>query len=323
MKAMALAAGFGQRMRPLSSLLPKPVMPVLNRPLIRWTLEYLARHGVREVIVNLHHLPDVIERIVGRGSRFGLRVLYSREDVILGTGGGLKKARDLLGDETVLVVNGDVVFDFDLKSLVRRHRASGARATLALRPNPNPRRYSPIVVGRDGFVRTIAGRPRRAHGAPLLFTGVHVIEPALLERLPRGRSDIVRDLYLPLLAFGEPLYGARVRGQWYDFGGPKTYLHSQLRMLRRGFREIPAADSLIHPTVRAGRGARIERSVIGPRVIVEASAVVERCVIWAGARIGQGARVRGSILADGAFVPRGGRFVDRIVLRSGASVEIL
>ncbi|MBN2371160.1 MAG: NDP-sugar synthase [Vicinamibacteria bacterium] len=322
MKAMVLAAGLGRRMRPLSSIVPKPVMPVLNRPLIHWTLEQLARHGVRDVVVNLHHLPDVAARIIGRGRRFGLRIVYSREDVILGTGGGLKMARGFFGDEAFLVVNGDVVFDIDLRSLMRRHRDSGALATLALRPNPDPRLYSAVVVGEDGFVRAIAGRPIRARGVAALFTGIHVLDAALLDRLPAGPSDSVRDLYLPLLAEGEPLFGARMRGRWYDFGSPQTYLRSQLRMLGRGFRDVPAAAALVHHTVRAGRGARIARSIVGPRVTIGAGAVVEQSVIWTGARVGRDALVRGSILADNAYVPRDRRIVGRILMGSGAGVGI-
>jgi NDP-sugar pyrophosphorylase family protein len=320
---MILAAGIGQRMRPLSLIVPKPVMPVLNRPLIHWTLEQLAHHGVRDVVVNLHHLPDIAARIIGRGGRFGLRIVFSRENPILGTGGGLRKVRDFFGDETFLVVNGDVVFDLDLESLVRRHRSSGARATLALRPNRDPRRYSPVLVDHGGFVRTIAGKPRRGRGAPMLFTGVHVLDGVLLDLLPAGRSDSVRDLYVPLIAANERVFGAKMRGRWYDFGSPKAYLRSQLRMLRHGFRDVPPADALIHSTARMERGARVERSIVGPGVIIGAGAVIEHSVIWAGARIGRGARVRGSILADGACVPRGERFGDRILVRSGASVAIL
>ena len=145
MKAMVLAAGLGTRMRPLSDLLAKPALPVLNRPLLHWTLELLARHGIRDVLVNTHHRPETVERAVGSGRRFGLRVRYAHEPEILGSGGGPRKVRAFLGDEPALLVNGDCVFDFDLTRLVRRHRRSGALATLALKPNPDPRRYRPVV----------------------------------------------------------------------------------------------------------------------------------------------------------------------------------
>jgi mannose-1-phosphate guanylyltransferase len=304
MKAMVLAAGLGLRMRPLTLLRPKPVLPVLNRPLLHWTLELLARHGVSDVVINLHHLPEVITQAVGRGRRFGLRVSYSREARILGTGGGPRKARRLLGDEPVLLVNGDMLFDFDLTRLVDRHRASGAGATLALKPNPDTSTYGPVVTGPKGHVRSLPGSPRSASGTVSLFTGVHVLDPRLLERLPPGPSDSVRDLYAGLVAEGEGVHGVRVAGPWYDLSSPSKYLASHISLLKREFggagwpaRVDPRAS--VHPS------ARVERSVIGAGSVVGQGARVERCVLWDGVRVGRGARVRDSILADGVSVDEG------------------
>ena len=148
MKAMVLAAGLGLRMRPLTLLRAKPALPVLNRPLIHWTLELLRRHGVTDVVVNLHHLPGTVRRAVGDGSTLGLRVSYSYERRILGTAGGPRKVRRFFGDEPFLLVNGDVLFDFDLSDLVRRHAASGARATLALKAYRRVEAYGGVVIGR-------------------------------------------------------------------------------------------------------------------------------------------------------------------------------
>ena len=147
MKAMVLAAGLGLRMRPLTQIKAKPVLPVLNRPLVHWTLDLLAHHGVTQVVINLHHLPRTVVQAVGSGREFGLQVTWSRERRILGTGGGPRRVRDFFGSEPFFLVNGDVVFDFDLTDLLAKHRAAGARATLALVANPEPRRYSSIVTG--------------------------------------------------------------------------------------------------------------------------------------------------------------------------------
>jgi len=299
-KAMVLAAGLGLRMRPLTLLRAKPALPVLNRPLIHWTLEGLARHGVTEVVINLHHRPETVRAAVGTGRAFGLRVRWAFEPRILGTGGGPRAVRRFLGDEPFLLVNGDVLFDFDLARLVARHRAAGARATLALRPNPDPATYGPVVTGPDGRIRSLAGRPRPARGRVSLFAGVHVLDPALLDRLPPGPSDSVRDLYVPLVAEGERLLGVRVRGAWYDLGRPSLYLAAQLRRLSRG-------RSLVAGSARVGAGARVIRSVVGAGARIGAGALVERSVVWDGARVGAGARVRGSIVAAGADVAAGDR----------------
>jgi NDP-sugar pyrophosphorylase family protein len=297
---MVLAAGLGLRMRPLTLLRAKPVLPVLNRPLLHWTFERLARHGVTEVVVNLHHLPDTVRALGGDGRDFGLRVSYVGEKRILGTGGGPRAVRDFFGDEPFLLVNGDMLFDFDLTALVERHRNSGALATLALKPNPDPRTYGPIVTGRDGRIRSLAGRPRGARGMVSLFTGVHVLEPRILDRLPRGASDSVRDLYVPLVAEGARLLGVRVEGAWYDLGRPSLYVAAQLEALARG-------QSLIDPSAQIAPGARVVRSVIGPRSRVAAGAAVDRSVLWDAAEVGAGARVRGSILTTGARVVAGPR----------------
>lgn len=301
MKAMVLAAGLGLRMRPLTLLKAKPALPVLNRPLIQWTLDLLAHHGVTEVVINLHHLPRTLVQAVGDGRAFGLEVAWSREPRILGTGGGPRKVRDFFGEEPFFLVNGDVVFDFDLTDLLRRHRAAGARATLALVANPEPRRYSSIVTGTGGWVRALAGLPRPARGHASLFTGIHVLDPSLLDRLHEGPSDIVRDLYAPLVDEGEDLLGVRVRGAWYDLGSPALYLRSQLQMLSTGFRGMRRGP-LIHPAARVHARARVTRSIVGPRAVVGEGAEVAASVLWDRVRVGAGARVRGSILATGTQV---------------------
>lgn len=308
MKAMVLAAGRGERMRPLSALRAKPVLPVLNRPLLHWTLERLSRAGVTDVVINLHHRPETVRAAVGSGRRFDLRVTYSDERRILGTGGGPRKVRRFFGTEPFLLVNGDVLFDFDLERLVARHRASGAQATLALKPNPDPRTYGPIVTGPGGWVRSLAGRPRRARGLVSLFTGVHVLEPALLERLPPGASDSVRDLYAPLVADGGRVLGVRVGGPWYDFGRPSLYLAAQMRMLGRGGR------SLVHTRARVSEGARLRSSVVGAGSTVGAGALVASSVLWERVGVGPGAVVRDAVVIAGVRVPPGARIEGAVVL---------
>jgi mannose-1-phosphate guanylyltransferase len=227
--------------------------------------------------------------------------------------------RDFFGDDPFFLVNGDVVFDFDLTDLLARHRASGARATLALVANPDPRRYPSIVTGTGGWVRSLANLPRPARGQPSLFTGVHVLEASLLERLPAAPSDIVRDLYAPLVDEGEDILGVRVRGAWYDLGGPSLYLRSQLSMLSSGFRGLRRA-ALVHPEARVHPRARVTRSVVGPKAVVEEGAEVAGSVLWDRVRVGAGARVRGSILATGSRV-EGGEQVDGVVMVPAARLR--
>jgi NDP-sugar pyrophosphorylase family protein len=313
MKAMVLAAGLGTRMRPLTQLRAKPVLPVLDRPLIAFTLERLARAGVRDVIVNLHHLPETVTAALGSGRRFGVRIRYVHEPVILGTGGGPRAVRVLFGKEPFLLVNGDMFFELDLRRLVARHRASGAVATLALRSLADPRAYSTVVTGRRGRILSIAGKPAPAEGTASMFAGVHVLDPRLLTRLPEGVSDSVRDLYVPLLAEGASLGGLRQGGAWYDFGRPSLYRDAQLRMLRSSGKQ----------QVLTGRGARIassagvRRAIVGARSRVAAGARVASSILWEDAVVEAGGRVTRSIVTAGAVVRAGERAADVIVMPRG------
>jgi mannose-1-phosphate guanylyltransferase len=302
---MVLAAGLGERLRPLTALRAKPAMPMLNRPLIQWTLELLARHGVEEVMVNLHHLPESVVAAVGDERSLGVRVRYSREPRLLGTGGGPRRVRAFFGDAPFLLLNGDILIGFDLGKLLERHRASGARATLALRRHTGPGRYSSIELGRDGRIRSIGGA--RNAGA-LLFTGVHVLDPLLLDRLPAGRpSDTVRDLYLPMLAAGEAVHGARVRGRWLDIGSPQLYLDAHLRA-------IPRDRSRVDPGAVVSRSARLGRAAVGAGARIGDRARVSDSVVWPGGEIGAGARLRRVVVTGGARVRPGERLTGVVVL---------
>jgi NDP-sugar pyrophosphorylase family protein len=321
MKAMVLAAGLGTRMRPLTSKLAKPVLPVLNRPLLHWTLEMLAAHGITDVMINLHHLPRTVRVAVGDGRAFGLKVSYSFEREILGTGGGPRKVRRWAGDEPLLLLNGDVVFDFDLTALRRRHDRSGAPATLALIPNPDPRRYSAVVTGPDGSIRSLAGLPRPARGTISMFTGVHILDPALLDRLAPGPSDTVRDLYAPLVAEGRPPLGVRAKGPWYDLGSPSLYLASHQSLLASRFRGS-RRGSVIHPEARVHPRARVIRSVVGKGSVIAEGASVRGSVLWDRVKVGRDAVVEDSILATGVKVEDGEALQQALLMKDQPLAEL-
>ena len=318
---MVLAAGLGTRMRPLTLLAAKPALPVMNRPLLHWTLDLLARSGVTEAMVNLHYLPDSVRAAVGDGRAFGLRVAYSMEPKILGTGGGPRKVRDFFGEEPFILVNGDMVFDFDLRGLVRRHVEAGARATLALRPNPDIRRYPPVRTDRRGRVTSLPGLRRRARGTASLFTGIHVLDPRILDRLSPGPSDTVRDLYAPLVAEGETVLGVRVKGAWFDIGSPALYLASHRALLKAGFAGA-AKGVLVHPAARIDPGARVSGSVIGPGCVVERGARVAGSVLWDDVVVGEGADVRDSVLATGTRARAGDRYRNAVAVRRGRRQQV-
>ena len=160
MKAMILAAGLGNRLRPLTNTIPKPLLPIAGTPLIVWNLLLLKRHGFRDVVINLHHLGPMIEQAVGDGSRYGLRIIYSREPAILGTGGGLKRAEPHFSGESVLVLNGDTLVELDLGALCAFHQQRDAVATLVLRKDPEAARWGLVEMDSDNRIVRINGRGR-------------------------------------------------------------------------------------------------------------------------------------------------------------------
>ena len=225
MKAMILAAGYGTRLRPLTARLPKPLLPIGGRPLLEWNLLLLKKHGITDALINLHHLGDQIVEAFGDGSRYGMRLAYSHEPVILGTGGGIKQAQPYFEDRPVLVLNGDTLSDCDLTALLDAHRDRPALATLAVREDPAPE-WGAITVNADWRILQIKGEPSVAGSldarAPYMFAGVHVLEPAVLEAIPSGPGSII-DVYVELLRREQPLTGFQMSGYWSDIGTVERY----------------------------------------------------------------------------------------------------
>jgi mannose-1-phosphate guanylyltransferase len=285
---MILAAGLGTRMRPLSALRPKPVLPVLGIPLIAWPLAWLVRHGVTEVIVNLHHEPEAIRAAIGAWTPAGLAVRYSEESLLLGTGGGIRRIAHFLREsDPCLVISGDMICDLDLAGLVARHRARRDSATIALRDDPRASRFGTIGVDPAGRVRRIAhrfdlGGEERAG----VNVSVYLLAARVFDSLP-GREvfNHLDDWLAPRLAGGAD----DVRGElvpatellWEPVGTPAEYLAVNLG---------PPAVSYFDPEARArSLGVRLEPGL----------------VIGAGARLGSGVRLRRAVVWDGEVVPAG------------------
>lgn len=229
MKAMILAAGYGMRLRPLTERIPKTLLCIGGRPLLVWNLLLLRRHGITEALINLHHLGDQIVEALGDGSRYGMRLAYSHEPVILGTGGGIKQAQPYFENRPFLVLNGDTLSDCDLTALVECHRATRALATLAVRADPHAADWGAITMNVDSRILQIKGEPPAARSldpidprAPYMFAGAHVLEPTVLDTIPPGPGSII-DVYLELLRRGQALAGYRMSGYWSDIGTLERY----------------------------------------------------------------------------------------------------
>ena len=331
MKAMVLCAGFGTRLRPLTDAVPKPLVPLCGVPLLRYNFALLKNAGVREIVINTHHLGRAMEegaKAIARELQLDLAV--SREEKqILGTGGGVRKAQPMLGGGTFLLLNGDMIFDVDLEAAIEAHRKAGATATMVLAPYPRGATYGAVEVDGAMNVRRIAGRGVAADPGltRMHFTGVHVVEQELLERLPaEGESDINRVAYVRAIHDGARVLGFLQTGYWGDLGAPRSVLRAGLDVLSGRvplgrFRpdadpfagcEERSAGVFIHPS------ARVDASIASP-ALIQAGATVSAgadvgagVVIGAGARIDGGAHLRNAVVWAGTHVAAGERVVDQI-----------
>ena len=294
---MILAAGFGERLWPLTADRTKPALPVLGKPLVGFVAEYLARFDITETIVNLHHEPESVRRALGDGSRFGVHLEYVFEPVILGTSGALDNARPLLESDTFVVINGKVITNIDLKAVLAHHRDQKALATLVLKPNLLRERFS-IVDTHNGLVTKFAGMPSPTsidETPPLMFTGIQILEPRIFDYIPTGVfSDTVIDVYPRALAAGERVVAHVNDGQWFELSTLKRYLDINLALLREEGRNV-----------YAGENSR-----------VDGTADVSDSILWADVVIKAGAKVRRAVIGDGVQISEGEIIEDAVVVRA-------
>jgi len=304
---MVFCAGLGTRLRPLTSLLPKPACPILDRPLCWYDLALLAGAGVRDVVINTHLLPEQMAQAARSGAaKVGLSIEISHEPELLETGGGLKKAEPLLGHETFFLLNGDIVFDVDLPTALAAHQRAGAVATMVVRRMPPGAPYRPVHVDAAGRVVRIAGdAPPPLGTTPWLFTGVHVLEPEIFGRLPTGPSGLHEAGYGPWLRAGAKILAHPDEGAWSDIGTPARYLEANLGLLGGAFpaKRFAALGAFVASSsgTYVGENARVEGtardSVIGAGAVVPAGASVHRSVLWPGTRLREGEQLEQVIAA--------------------------
>jgi len=300
-RAMILAAGLGTRLRPLTQWRAKPALPVRGIPVVAYLLEWLAAHGIHEVILNLHHLPHTVREAVEAFTPTGTHVSYSNESQLLGTGGGIRRARNfLIESESCVVLSGDMLLDLDLSGVISRHGSRNDLATLVLREDSRIERFGSIGIAEGGAVRRVArsldlGRENAAG----IFTGVRVLSRRALESLPdRDDFEDLRDWMLPRLAAGEngfsgDLVSAR-DSTWEPVGTPSEYLRANFD---------PPALSFFDADARATRhGVELGNdAIVGAGAVVEASASLQRCVVWDGERVAAGTTAENAVFANGQF----------------------
>lgn len=323
MQALILAGGEGTRLRPLTSTVPKPVVPLVDRPFITFMIDWLRGHGVDDVVMSCGHMADGVRRVLGDGSALGVRLRYMEEPRPLGTGGALKYAEDLM-DERFLMLNGDVLTDIDVSAQLAQHSRTGAQATLALYPVDDPSAYGLVRLAADDAVTEFVEKPAPDQiDTNNISAGVYVLERSVLSLLTKGApASIERDVFPRLV--GNGLFGHVSQGYWKDIGTPERYLEATFDILegtvhtevaaRMGAnyvcleqdvtsdgRIVPSA--LVESGCRIAEGARIGgRAVLEHGVTVGEGTTIESAVVMQGAEIGAHCTLRGCIVAAGARI---------------------
>jgi mannose-1-phosphate guanylyltransferase len=291
---MVLAAGLGTRLRPLTYEVPKPMVPVLGRPVMDHILRLLAAHGFDDVIANLHYFPEQIQARFGDGSAYGLRLAYRVEPELLGTAGGVRNVRDQFGDQTFLVVSGDALTDIDLTALWERHERAGGIGTLALKRVEDPSQIGVVILGEGGRVQAFQEKPDPAEALSNLGNcGIYVFEPEIFDYFPDNEFvDWAQDVFPVMLAQDVPFYGHEISEYWNDVGSIGEY--------RQGnFDALTGAVRVEHEDAsRSSDGV-----VIAASARVDEDAVVDAPVfIGPGAQIAQGTRLMGPVVVGGGCV---------------------
>ena len=311
MRALILAGGLGTRLRPLTLVTNKHLLPIANVPHIDHVFDLLQRHGVNEVVLLTSFLAEAFEISVERAAQRGLTVAVAHEVEPLGTAGALKNAQELVGNETFLAFNGDVLTDVDLSGMVDWHRERGAEATIVLTPVDDPSAYGVVPTEPDGHVLGFIEKPPPGEAPTnLINAGVYVCEPKLLGRIPEGRVFSAERELFPAVVEDGTMYARGTDAYWMDIGTPANYLQANLDALAGRY----VCSAVAHPDegmalLAAGaefhESARVSSSCLGSGSRVEADATVERAVLLSGASVGEGATVRDAVLGERVKIGRG------------------
>lgn len=345
MQAVIMAGGEGVRLRPLTCDLPKPMVPMLDRPVMEFTVELLERYGFDDIIVALHYLPETIAEYFGEGEDYGVHMSYSLEEVPLGTAGSVRLAMPRISG-TFLVASGDALTDIDLAQAVRFHREHGSKATLVLKRVPNPVDYGVVATDEEGRILRFQEKPQWGEVlTDTVNTGIYILEPEVMGQLPDdGPCDFAKDLFPQLLKMGIPMYGYVAQGYWCDIGSSDVYLQAHLDLLegrldyrqrltpaRQGLYIHPSAQvhprAVLHPPLYVGPEAVVEEgAVVGPETCVGTGSIlgrgcsVKRSVLWDSVHVEQGAQIRGSVVCSGTVIQRQARLFEGTVIGQGCCI---
>ncbi|HHW60837.1 MAG TPA: NDP-sugar synthase [Syntrophomonadaceae bacterium] len=331
MKGMIMAAGVGSRLMPLTSDIPKPMVPMVNRPLMENTVHLLYEHGFHDLIANLHYHASVISDYFGDGSGYGVRMEFSLEEELMGTAGGVKRCEWFL-DESFVVVSGDALTDINLRALMDAHKKNGALATIALKEVDEVEQFGVVVTDAEGRIKRFQEKPRAEEAlSHTANTGIYVFEPEIFRYIPADQFyDFGKQVFPALVKMGAPFYGVEVDGYWCDVGSLETYRQAHIDCLQGNVRlcnpkTIPGkreGNVLLGSGVQIGNNVDLRGYVaLGPGVVLEDDVSIEDSVIWERALIGKGSRLSNSVVGSHTVIKEESRLDAGAVIASYCTLE--
>ena len=297
MRAMVLSAGYGTRLWPLTEDRTKPAIPILGKPLVGYVAEYLARFGIDDIVVNLHHRPESVRKALGEGSQFGVKLQYVEEPEILGTSGAVDNARSFFLEDTFVVVNGKIITDIDLAAALETHRKTGAIATLVLLRNIKRELFT-VVETKDGLITGFGRMPSESDQDPLMFTGIQFMEPGIFKYIPRGVfSHSTTDVYPAAIASGEKIAAHVATGRWYELSTLQRYVEISLELMKDAGNTITVGAACT-----IADESEVTEAILWDRVRIDAGARVHRVVLADGVKITSGETIQNAVVVPAALV---------------------
>ncbi len=328
-KIMVLAAGKGTRLRPLTYQMPKPMIPIVNRPVLHYAFSNLKKQGFRNFVCNLHTHPEKIRRYFGDGSDFGISIRYSRESVLLGNAGGLKKVEGFFKDGTFGVISGDGFTDIDLRKVIGFHRKKKAVATMVLKKLDSPIPFGITQISQSGKIKKFMEKPSITDFvSSTVNTGIYVFEPEILNLIPKGKFyDFGSDLWPKLLKMGYPIYGFVTDAYWCDVGNLDAYKQTQMDILG-GKVKVEMPGKMIKNSIWVEEGARISHGVkIVPPVLIGKKTFIGRnarigpfVTLGKNCRIGEGVSLKNTILWDEVSIDKFAK-INNCIIGYGAEIK--
>lgn len=347
MKAIIIAGGLGTRLRPLTYNTPKSIVPVANRPFVLHQIELLKRYGISEIIVNLHYLSENIKRIFDDGKRLGVKLYYSIEKNPLGTAGAVKNAEEFFDEGPLVVFNGDVLTDVDIKKVLDFHKLKEAKATITLKRVDDPTTYGLVLTDKDGKVDRFIEKPSWERVTDnTINAGIYILDPAIFKEVPKGQEySFERQLFPELLEHGEKVFGFISDAFWLDIGSPGKYMLAHRAILRKDVKvTIPgrfvkdglwqdegvkiAPSAKVHGPAIIGKNTKIneeteilEFTVLGEDVRVGRGSRIREAVIWGGTKIGEDVQLSHCIVGYDCIVEDNVTIGGGVVLADGTIVK--